>query len=356
MQTRTGKNGLGVAPRGGFDISIPRLVRSRLELTLPANAPAIEVPSAKGSVAIEGRELSGELGATDRLCIRWPEDAARRGAEPVVEAEELLWLKIAPGSVVLDARVTFRVLQGQATEFTFIADPRLRLFETVLDRHDRVRSRLALSSTRQAFATVRRSGDRRGRFFYSKRVRAWATSAYRNFTSRTFGQPDVGLPSPWTKTCVMKPRPPSRLPPWPCPLSWRLGGTTDSPPAFAHGLAERPALWTISTRPWRPRTTVDQKLRVSFGDRNLEIGFEADLTTRAGYGFRYRIEAPATLEVDKVAVLEEDIDRVARWVSRAGRGDQRFPDRPGHRCPPTRGASPPPHAATRKRRLADPSY
>ena len=309
---QAGKTGLGTESYRGFDMAIPRLVRSRLELTLPANVPEIEVPSAKGPVTVEGGQLSGELGATDRLRVRWHEDASRRGTEPVVEAEELLWLKIAPGSVVLDARFTFRVFQGEATEFTFIADPRLRLLKPsstaaieVVPGSPHLRH-VKLSQPCSDRVTVAAS-------FLLKE-----SSGVGNLRLPRLRVENVRTRRRWFAVSVdenlhHEAKAAESLAAVAVPDFVTAWGKTDSQPRFAHGLADGPALWSISTRPWQPRAVVDQKLNVSFGDRNTEVGFEADLTTTAGYGFRYRLEAPVALEVDTIAVLEEEVDRVSRW-------------------------------------------
>ena len=53
----------------GFDLAIPRLATSRLELTLPEGAPAIEVPSAAGAVSQEEQATAagGRVGARRTL-------------------------------------------------------------------------------------------------------------------------------------------------------------------------------------------------------------------------------------------------------------------------------------------------
>ena len=56
---------LAVAGLGGFDMAIPRVAESRVELALPADAPPLEVPSACGGVSFEKDppRLLAELGA-----------------------------------------------------------------------------------------------------------------------------------------------------------------------------------------------------------------------------------------------------------------------------------------------------
>ncbi len=66
------------------------------------------------------------LGASDRLAVRWPHSLNSR-ADATFDVEELIWLKVRPGSVVLDTRLNLKVIAGQLAELELVADPRLRL-------------------------------------------------------------------------------------------------------------------------------------------------------------------------------------------------------------------------------------
>ena len=95
----------GAVGPAGFDVAIPRVARSRLELTLPDDAPPVEVPSACGAVRVEKapRRLSADrlakkdplclladLGPADRLTVRWHEGAASGTVGPAVDVEQLV--------------------------------------------------------------------------------------------------------------------------------------------------------------------------------------------------------------------------------------------------------------------------
>ncbi|MGA2799604.1 MAG: hypothetical protein ABSE63_18635, partial [Thermoguttaceae bacterium] len=125
--------GFRPAPRevggsGGFEMSIPRLAQSRLELTLPAEIPGIEAGSALGATGLETNppRLLAELGPSNRLAVHWPESPAK-GAETGIEADQLTWLKVRPGSVVVEARFKFHLPESQVRRLQFLADPRLHL-------------------------------------------------------------------------------------------------------------------------------------------------------------------------------------------------------------------------------------
>ena len=113
----------------GFDVAIPRVAQSRLELTLPADAPPVDVPSACGVVGVEKDppRLVADLGPADRLTVRWHQGAASGTVGPAADVEQLVWLKVQPGSLVIDTKFKLHVLEGQVQQLQLAADPRLRL-------------------------------------------------------------------------------------------------------------------------------------------------------------------------------------------------------------------------------------
>lgn len=296
-------------------MAIPRLVRSRLELSLPANAPAVEVPTARGAVKVDNQRLVAELGPADQLYIYWRDDGLRGGAEPVAEVEELLWLKIAPGSVVLDVRWRLRVIQGRVGELSLSADPQLRLLE--------------ISPTAEIGETA--ASPRSRRIALAEPCSDQVTIAARFLLQNSAGVGNLRLPllhvssvrtsRRWFAVSVDRDLKheivAATLPAVAIPDFLSAWGPADPAPQFAHQLDAAAPDWSISTRPWPPRTLVDQSLRVSFGEQTSDVHFSAELTTTSGYGFSYRIEAPAALDVDRVVMLEEGLDRVARWSREA---------------------------------------
>ena len=51
----------------------------------------------------------------------------RAAAAAAIDAEELFWLKIQPGSVVIDAKLKLKVAAGQIRRLQLVADPALQL-------------------------------------------------------------------------------------------------------------------------------------------------------------------------------------------------------------------------------------
>ena len=70
--------------------------------------------------------LSGLLGPAERVTVRTTPESGRASTPAVADVDELLWLRIRPGSVVLETQFNFRVVDGRLSEIRLRADPRLR--------------------------------------------------------------------------------------------------------------------------------------------------------------------------------------------------------------------------------------
>ncbi len=114
---------------GGFDLLIPPLSRASVELTVPSDGPHVDLPSARGIVTTSRDRtlVTSQLGPTGRLAVRWPEGAGVDGVATNLEVDELFWVNIRPGSLVVDTRLKIRVLEGRVRQVRLLADPRLRL-------------------------------------------------------------------------------------------------------------------------------------------------------------------------------------------------------------------------------------
>ena len=89
----------------------------------------VQVPSACGAVRVEKDppRLLADLGPAERLTVRWQEGAASAMAGPGLNAEQLVWLKVQPGSLVITTKFKLHVGEGQIQQVQLAVDPRLRL-------------------------------------------------------------------------------------------------------------------------------------------------------------------------------------------------------------------------------------
>ena len=303
----------------GLDIDIPPLATSRLELTLPADSPRVDVPSAAGPVTLEQdpARLVAELGPTGRLTVRWPDGTGRTADAPAVKVDELLWLKIQPGSVVLDTRFVFSVTGGRISRLELSADPRLRLLpgegedfsppevigtgggpQTI--RFDMSRSASSTVVLPARFLLTETSGVGSLRLPY---VKALDAGTRRRWLAVSV---DPSLQAP-------KQQGSDQVSPITARQFVEAWGPTDSQPSKAYNLLGDSGRWSVTTRPRDPETTADQALALGFDQHEVLVRFSAKLLTTAGYRFQYRVSAPAALDVEKVSLVEGSAQRVARW-------------------------------------------
>jgi hypothetical protein len=311
----------------GFDLAVPRVPVSRLELTVPAGGPQVEFPTALGAVRWEEvmSRWTAELGPSDRLAARWP-DAAPAGAGAVVDAEQLLWLKIEPGCVLLDVRIKAKAAAGQIRRLLVRADSALELLP-------------ANGPAAPAVSVVSALPARGGDASQTYEVR-WPQSAA---GAGSQAEATVDLHFLWSGASnrgalrvpqieVVDARPMRRslavsIAP---ALEYQVTGARpretgavsefindwgggDSTPGMAFRLNENVAEWGLVTQARQARTSGDQNARWSFNARTAEVQFDAQLTTAGGSLFQYRLDAPPALRVESVAVLAEGANQAARW-------------------------------------------
>jgi hypothetical protein len=312
------------ATQGGFDLSIPRLATSRLELSIPPDAPSIEVPSAAGGTVYEGdpARVVAELGAADRLSVRWPDGASRGSTEPAVDLEQYLWLKVQPGSVRLDMRLKFHLIEGRIREFLLSADPRLRLLPLAADSPVAQVPITPGSPQILRFELARPASDQ---VSVDASFLLTGTSGVGNLRLPRLEVLNVRTTKRWMAVSVdpsleHEVQASNRLDSLTAQAFMAAWGSAGPAPLAAYSLASGEPAWSLATRPREPRTVVDQVLSLDFDLDRADVQYQARLVTQEGDSFRYQIVAPAELEVEKVSLLADAVERVARW-SRGPQGD-----------------------------------
>lgn len=299
-------------------LRIPRLATSRVEIDLPSNAPVVDIPSAEGSVVRqqEPPRVLAELGAVDHLEVRWLETAAAAGGDgPAIDVEQLLWLRVHPGSIVLTTRLKMKVVNGAVRRLRLSADPRLRLLpfreagnpiaqvQATAGQPQTVQLELAAPLEDQAvvelsFLLTGASGIGNVRLPRlelegARTVKRWMAVSV-----------DPALVYEQQQGGQLEPVPPPEF-----EVAW---GKAESQPRFAYNLASAQPDWSLATWPDEPHVLIDQVLAVSFAPGSARVQFDAQLAT-TGYEFQYRVLAPAELLVERVSVREEAVERAARW-------------------------------------------
>jgi len=324
---RPARGELGV---GALDLAIPRVARSMLEVQLPTDPPAIDVPTALGAVKVasEGRKVSAELGPAERLTVVWNKPRAAQGA-PTTDVDAWLWMQIQPGSVILQAHLDVKPPRtSPLRELRLSVDPRLRplpiggapgLIATVepLPMDPRtVRVELSRAITepttlRLSFLVTGSSGVGQlqlpqlapagGKF--SQRVLAVSVDPALEYeTAKVDAESAVAIPE--------------FLSHW---------GESPTLPQLVSRLAAD-QLWTINTRPRQSREVARQTLSISADESQAQLRFEAQLSaadersTAAGFTCRHRLRVPPELHVESVSLLQDGIERVSRF-SRESSGE-----------------------------------
>ncbi|MGA2063059.1 MAG: hypothetical protein ABSG67_21515, partial [Thermoguttaceae bacterium] len=312
-----------VGTSGGFEMSIPRLAQSRLELTLPVEIPGIEAASALGAAGLETNppRFLAELGPSNRLAVHWPESQAKGGVETGIEADQLTWLKVQPGSVVVEARFKFHFPENQVRRLQFAADPRLHLlpFEGkdppgVRIRSDGAKQQVIIlqwnrpldeeTTVELSFFLTGASGVGKFRLpqiepLDAQKIKRWlAVSVDPLLEYESQGSPK--LEAATTEEFSKK---------------WDFA---NSPPLLAYRLESDKSDLSISTRPREPETTAEQTLALSFDQNKVEVCFEAQLTVASGYVFQYQLSAPAGMKILKASVRKEGAELAERWSQDPG--------------------------------------
>ncbi len=305
-------------PQTGFDLPVPRLANATLELTVPMDAPLVDVPTALGRVAVDRQrgELVARLGATDRLSVRWTPGGGMDAATPNLEVEELIWMKVRPGTTVLDARFKYRVLSGRVRHLRLLTDPRLRLLSspdsqspvvavhTIPGDPQRIDLELGRTVTDEvnvdlSFLVTGASGVGNLRLPQLESSDAKATRRWLAVSVDPALQPRVqaGEDSRFLNIDEFV-------------NAWNTEG---SKPHAAYSIPRGEPIWFLATQPNEPQTSVDQTLSLSLGRSQARLQFNAELSITGGVLVQLRLDGPAGLEVDKISIVEDEVEHVARW-------------------------------------------
>jgi len=301
----------------GFSLATARLPLARLELSVPADAGKIEVPSALGSVTTEADppRVVADLGPSDRLTVRWQGAAGRAPGAPPADVEQLLWLKVQPGAVVLDACLKLKAAEGRVRQLRLVTDPRLRL--------------LPLQGPDPPTADVQSlPGQPQSiRLEFPQPIADQTVLRLSFLVTGSTGVGNLGLPRielPDARTTLRwvavwldpslrgEPHPGAAetLAPPTFAAAW---GPSDLQPAMAFSLPSAETAWSIATQPQPADTTAEQVQTCLAAPGSVQVDFRARLITAVGYQFQYRVLAPKQFEVDEVSLQEQSADCLARW-------------------------------------------
>ncbi|MEX0712446.1 MAG: hypothetical protein WD278_08860 [Pirellulales bacterium] len=307
----------------GFELAIPPLPNAMLELLVPAGMAGIEVPGAAGGLvwSDDHQRLLVRLGAASTLAVHWPHDGG--GPGPQLEVDELLWLKVRPGSVVLDASLKYRVSGGQVRRLRLATDQRLRLLPPVGNGSPIIGDRIVppASDVPGSPQTIELdlNGSVGDQLPLELSLLLTESSGVGNLRPPLFETLDAKSTRRWLAVSVdpaleFEVNGADRLEalaPADFATAW---GLPDAQPILAYRLTGGDGAWSLATRPRQPRTTVKQATRYDFGRAGASVDFDAQLLTTAGHVFQHRLLVPAELEVEQLAIEADGGQRLARWA------------------------------------------
>ena len=302
----------------GFDVVIPRLATARLEVITPVDAPPITVSSAVGLQRTSGDATRWlcDLGPTDKLSVHWPEGTVLGNVGVGLEVDQLTWMKVQPGSVVIDAKLRFSSASVPVKQVELLTDPHLRLLPLEGERAPQTQVRTLagkpqtitltwphpLTEPTEVQATFLLTGTSGvGRLRLPRLDVAGARIKRRWLAVSVDPALEAQQSTGHTMEAVAVPD---------FAKAWKA---KDEPPAFAYQWDAQASRWSLATRPRETQTAANEVLWVGIDQEQTSVLYQADLVTTAGYTFEHRLKTPADLLVERVSVRQDDVERVARF-------------------------------------------
>lgn len=327
------------AGQRGISLAIPPVPMSRLEIELPAAMPTLAAPSALGSVELDDdrNTFLAELGPTDRLELTWREVGTGTRSGSPGEVEQLVWLQVRPGAVVVDVRVDYGEIEPGVNLLEWEIDPRLRLIpaDNLENRGPRVRTAADAPHKVQFELPAQPPGPLTlaARFLYTEAsgvgnlglphivpvsadvTKSWlAVSADSSLDTQVLHGDDI---SAFDAEKFL--------------AAWAV--PAEQPPWRVFSLPTTPSEWQLVTRPKPFESTVADRLDLGVDRQRTFVDYQAEIEAGSGTCFQHVVDIAPLIEVDEVAVREGTEDRLLRWsrdeagratllLSRAAEGTQ----------------------------------
>ncbi len=306
-----------VATGPGIDLAIPPLTNATLELAIPPDGPSIELPTARGLIRVQKDRgvIRAELGACNRLAVRWPTGGGMDAAPPNLEVEELIWVKVRPGTTLIDAKLKYRVLAGHVRQVRLLADPRLRLLSSPNSQSPIVAVHTIPGDPQKIDLELSRDVSDQVEVNLSFLVTN--TSGVGNLRLPRLESSGARPAKRWLAVSVDPALQPKiqtgegskSLDIADFAAAW---GAADLRPQAAFGIPRGEPIW-LATQPNEPQTTVEQTLALSLGRGSCLAQFDATLTITGGVLFQLALQGPPGMAIEQVSMLDDNVQRVARW-------------------------------------------
>lgn len=310
--------------RDGFLVSCPRACQARLELALPAAAEDVLVPEARGAQgrAADGHQLWAELGPVDAFSVRWLSQVPAP-AEAAVTLEQLVWLKLQPGSVAAEVRFRFDLQNRQLDRLRLLVDQRVRMLplDVPEDQAPTIRTLPREPRLPRDVELVELQ--------FPQPLTGKQELAVPFLVVGTTGVGSVRLPRiealdavtgrVWVGVLVdaaLEYTPPDAELAPPVKVSDFAAVWGDDAPQldFAVELLPGRPLASVVVRRRNPTTTAEQQLAFVFGNGGTGVEYVAQLETTGGVVFQHQLDVPAEFQVEQVVLRLTDREAVVRWA------------------------------------------
>ncbi len=301
-----------------FQLGIPPLPCSQLKVELPSQAKSVEFPTAIGTVTHDdetGFEVVN-LGPTDRLAVRWPIDPNANIAPSALTAEQLMWLKVRPGAVALDAKFKFSTLSGTIRRVQLRTDPRLTILPPAPDQPIAAWPASTDKDVQTIWLEIKPPFGQEVAFDASfvladtsgvgnvrvPRLEAVADRSDRRWLAVSVA--DALQFKPPKAADADSPTEAEFIAAW---------GPAEESPQMVTGMPEGQPDWVLAAWPRDPVVTGVQRLAVSIGQHKADVQLDADIEITDGKRFQYRIQTPRLLEITSISVTEDETQRATTW-------------------------------------------
>ncbi|MCH7725835.1 MAG: hypothetical protein IH991_05045 [Planctomycetes bacterium] len=306
-----------------FEARIPRLLNSRLKIQGP-HGGRVMTPSALGARRLDAETgvLSVDLGPTDRLALRWPLKAGINARENRISVSQLTWMRVDPGSVVLDTKFTFQIPKGREfRSVEILVDPRLQMripgdqparIKTQTDtsdgfhkisleidplENDSLTIEAAFSLYSDSEMEVSGVGS-----FHLPRIEAIAETTTRRWFAVSVDAKNLNFSHAPVELMEVDD----------FVQRWGKPAQGQKRPQLAFTLPDGYVSWTLATRSLDTQVTTDSKTVIQASIHDLDVHFQAT-TQITGELYQMRLQIPPAMQVRQVSLREDDNERVQRW-------------------------------------------
>ena len=303
----------------GLSFRVPGLPLARARVELPPDAPPLELNTAAGPVSSGAgqQSLTGQLGTLERIELRWPETTTAPGERAVTELEQLTWVTMQPGAVVVQVRCRLTQAAGLQTLQLETSDD-LR----PLPASDEARPAISVQRTARSrqVLTVPLVVGQDGTAVAEVTLLAERASGIGQFAAPWIKPLGARVSRHWLAVSVtngleVAEQAIEHFEAAPAEEFAAVWGALSPAPTrvYLHN-GTNESNWLISSRPRAAQVSGRATLNCEYARGRLRLNYLANLQTSGGSLFRHQVEVPPSLNIESLSVMVGRAPRRARWA------------------------------------------